>query len=262
MNLLCLQTDITWEDKAANHARVTRLLERARPEPGSLVVLPEMFATGFSMDVNRISEGDPGDTTRVLANLARHHRCGILAGRVTRGADGRGHNESVFLDPEGSIAARYTKMQPFSLGGETQHYQAGDKPVIFEFGGFRIAPFVCYDLRFPELFRWAVDLGAELFVVIANWPVTRIDHWTTLLRARAIENQSYVVGVNRVGTDPRYQYNGHSLVVDPWGAPLMVAGDHECTLAVTLDPARLAGWRRDFPALRDRRPAYGPNSKS
>ena len=257
MNTLLLQTDITWEDKASNHQRVDRLVREAKPAPDTLVVLPEMFATGFSMDVARIHDTETHETERFLASLARELGIAFVAGVVARDPGGRGRNQSLFIQPDGTTGARYTKMQPFSLGGETSEFVAGEGPLVFEWQGLKVAPFVCYDLRFPELFRAAVDLGAEAFIVIANWPVTRIQHWTTLLRARAIENQAYAVGVNRVGTDPRYQYNGRSLAVDPWGETIVESADREQACLASLDPDRVRAWRRDFPALRDRRPAGG-----
>ena len=141
----------------------------------------------------------------------------MLGGTVTKGANDKGRNECVAFSPEGRLLARYCKMQPFTLGGEMKHYSAGPAVARFEWGGFSVSPFICYDLRFPELFREATRRGASLLVVIANWPIVRVDHWVTLLRARAIENLAYVVGVNRCGTDPALVYPGRSIVVDPKG---------------------------------------------
>lgn len=253
MNVLALQLDIVWENKVANFQKVASLLRSAAPAAGTLVVLPEMFATGFSMDVAAIHESSPSGTEAFLAQLAREHGVAIVAGMVSRGADGRGRNESITVSPSGAVISRYAKLQPFSLGGETQHYTAGEDVVIYEWQGFKISPFVCYDLRFPEHFRRAAGLGAEVFTVIANWPVTRVGHWITLLRARAIENQAYVIGVNRSGKDLRYEYPGSSIVVDPLGALVAEAAQGECVLPAILDRQRVLQWRRDFPALADRR---------
>ena len=122
---------------------------------------------------------------------------------------------------------------------------------LFPWGGFTVAPFVCYDLRFPELFRAAARKGADLLVVIAAWPVKRIEHWLTLLRARAIENQAWVVGVNRCGREPHFIYNGRSVVVDPHGAIVADAGEIEKVLAASVDAEAVRAWRAEFPALRD-----------
>jgi predicted amidohydrolase len=249
------QMDITWEDKPANFARVHRLLEDAEPRAGGLIVLPEMFATGFSMNAPSITE-DPrtGRTAAFLADIARQSGCHILAGVVTSDRKGgQHHNEALVFAPDGSIAGRYAKQRPFTPSGERDCYGAGDCPLVLDINGLRVAPVICYDLRFPELFRSALSLDVDAFVVIASWPGARIQHWDTLLRARAIENQAYVVGVNRVGTDPTpLTYPGHSVILDPSGTPLAEADDEECVLTATLDPSVVAQYRRDLPFLNDR----------
>src|SRR5207248_5294148 len=134
------------------------------------------------------------------------------------GSDGRARNKALVFSPAGELLASYAKMQPFVPGGEAEHYAAGEKIVAFRWADFVISPFICYDLRFPEIFREAVAAHRpELFVVIANFPEKRIGHWVPLLQARAIENQAYVVGVNRIGKDPHYTYSGRSLIIDPHG---------------------------------------------
>jgi predicted amidohydrolase len=149
------------------------------------------------------------------------------------------------------VVARYNKIHPFTLGGESQHYAAGEDLVLTEWAGCKVAPMICYDLRFPELFRSAVRRGAQLFTVIANWPVKREQHWVTLLQARAIENQAYVIGVNRCGTDPKHVYSGRSMIVDPHGNILAEIGNREGMIEAAIDVAALEAWRKDFPALQD-----------
>jgi omega-amidase len=245
------QLDIVWEEKEVNFARVRALLERAPIPAGSLLVLPEMFATGFSMRVDSIAEGPIGETADFLAQTARQYRISIVGGVVTKNPDGRGRNEAVVFDPQGAEIARYCKMHPFSYGGETRHYTSGDRPVCFPCHGFAVAPFICYDLRFPEVFRSATVAGAQLLIVIANWPEARAAHWRTLLQARAIENQAYVVGVNRCGSDPKLRYSGDSLILDPRGAILADAGSTEGPIHATLDLSTLLTYRQEFPALQD-----------
>jgi predicted amidohydrolase len=253
MQLLCCQLEIAWEDKPANTARVAALLAAAKPPPGSLVVLPEMFATGFSMNVAGIGEAAPSPTEAFLAATAREQACFVLGGLVSIGADGRGRNEAVVCSPAGRPLARYAKLHPFTLGGESQHYAVGDQVVTFDWQGCMVAPFICYDLRFPEVFRAAVRRGAQLFIVIANWPAARLEHWTTLLRARAIENLAYVAGVNRCGADPQHSYPGRSLIVGPQGEVLAEAGSQQSIITAEIDLAKLAAWRQEFPALADLR---------
>lgn len=250
MQAVLVQLDIAWENKAANFARVRELLASAKPGPGSLVVLPEMFATGFSFDVNATKQAHPPESEELLGSIAREFRCCVIGGVVTVGQDGRARNEAVAFGPDGMLT-RFAKIHPFRR--ESEVHAPGDEIATFEWAGFEIAPLVCYDLRFPESFRTAAQMGASLMVVIANWPIARIDHWVTLLRARAIENQAYVIGVNRCGRDPELVYSGRSLVVDPHGTVLVDAEDGEKVVTADLDPAVVAKWREDFPALRDAR---------
>ena len=250
MKVYCVQIDIVWEDKPANFHRVQKLIAAQPPEPGSLVLLPEMFATGFSMNASTIQENPGGETEQFLASTAR--ALGIfLGGGVVTNLDGRPRNQCVVFDPDGKEAARYSKIQPFTPGGESEHYAAGESSLAFRWGDFTVSPFVCYDLRFPEHFRDAARLGAQLMTVIANWPVARIQHWVTLLQARAIENQCYVAGVNRCGSDPKLAYSGRSLIVNPKGEILADAGDEQCLISARVDAGELASYRRELPFLAD-----------
>lgn len=253
MKIYCVQTDIVWEDKAANFARVEALLSATAPARDSLVLLPEMFATGFSMNVKAIREPTKEETWRFLRSTAERFGIFLLAGLVTPARDETGFNQALVFSPDGKELARYSKMQPFTAGGEGDHYEAGRETLLFPWQGFTVAPFICYDLRFPEHFRTAARRGAQLFAVIANWPVARIQHWVTLLQARAIENQAYVAGVNRVGIDPKLVYNGRSLIVSPRGDILADAGNGESVIHAEIELAELESYRRDLPFLRDMR---------
>lgn len=247
--LLC-QPDLAWEDKPANFAKVRSLVRVAAPPPGSLIVLPEMFATGFSMNHASITEAPGGETEAFLREMAAETQSVVLGGLVAV-ADGAPRNQALAVAPTGEVLVRYNKQRPFSLAEEGSHYPAGDEAVVFDWAGFRIGPLVCYDLRFPELFRAAVAKGATLLAVIANWPIAREAHWLTLLQARAIENQAFVIGVNRSGDDPHFHYGGRSVVVDPHGSILADAGDGEGTVTAGISAEIVADWRARFPALRD-----------
>jgi len=253
MKIYCVQFDIAWENRRSNFAKVEALLAGAKPDAGSLVLLPEMFASGFSMNVTAIREGRERETERFLAATAKKFGIFLLGGIVTTKTNGKGSNQSVVFTPEGKELARYTKMQPFTFGGESAKYDAGRAPVLFDWQGFKAAPFICYDLRFPEHFRTATKRGAQLITVIANWPVTRIQHWITLLQARAIENQAYVAGVNRCGKDPKLTYNGRSLIVSPKGDILADAGNGESVISAEVNLDELIAYRRDLPFLADMR---------
>lgn len=254
MNVIALQLDIAWENKSRNFEKVRKLLAQAAPVKNSLVVLPEMFATGFSMNTGAIAEEYGGETEQFLAQIAREHGVCVVAGAAMRGRDGRVRNKALTFSPGGELLAFYAKMFPFTPGGESEHYTAGDHPIAFSLCDCTISTFICYDLRFPEIFREAaVAHRPELFAVIASWPIKRIHHWIRLLQARAIENQAYVVGVNRIGTDPFYTYNGHSLIIDPHGEIITDAGEFEGVIQSSLDLGTLRKYREGLPFLADMR---------
>jgi omega-amidase len=251
MKVYCCQLNIAWENKPENFKKVRSMLESAPPEKGSLLVLPEMFSTGFSMNVAGISEQTAPGAEEFLSDLALGYGIFVVGGIVSRGADRRGLNEAVVISPEGQEVTRYAKIHPFTLGGELDNYSRGKTIESFDWNGIKVVPFICYDLRFPEVFRAAVHEGAEMFVVIANWPNKREQHWVTLLQARAIENLAYVVGVNRAGRDPQLIYPGRSMVIDPHGNTLVDAGLPEGMVSAEIEPSVVRSWRRDFPALKD-----------
>lgn len=252
MHIVACQFDIAWKDRQENFARVRSLLSGQTTPPGSLIVLPEMFASGFTMNVG-VALDAAEESMHFLSELARAHQSTVVAGIVDKHADGRGLNQAIVIGPDGQEMTRYTKMHPFTPAGESEHYAAGDAVVTFGFGGFTVAPLICYDLRFPERFRDAVRLGAELMLVIASWPAARAAHWTALLTARAIENQAYVVGVNRIGSDPAHTYPGLSTVIGPKGDVLALADGTPTALRADIDREELLAYRRALPFLQDMR---------
>ena len=255
MELLCFQTDIAWEDRWENQRRIERLIADAQISAGSLLVFPELSLAGFSMNVEAIAESNDGPSFTFFADLARQTQSHVIAGIPGRNPEsGRGWNEAVCFSPEGLESDRYRKNRLFPLAEEGKHYEPGDDGILVDCGGWKVAPFICYDLRFPELFRTATQRGANLFTVIANWPALREDHWVTLLRARAIENQAYVAGVNRCGADPNLEYSGASLIVGPTGEVLARAESAPTVLRATLDRDAIDQWRTRFPALADMKP--------
>jgi omega-amidase len=256
MKLIGIQLDIVWEDKAATFDRVRRMLDAQPPQPGALLVLPEMFSTGFSMNVAKIQEGRERQAEAFLRSLAQEYKVYVLGGVVNVGADGHGRNQALAFAPDGRELVRYDKIHPFTLGEEGKHYTGGDAVHVFNWDDFSVAPFVCYDLRFPEVFRAAARRQAQLLAIIANWPYPRESHWVTLLQARAIENQAYVIGVNRCGKDPKYTYFGRSMIVDPHGKILTDAGNEEGLVSADIDAQVVDNWRRDFPALLDMKARY------
>ncbi len=252
-----IQFDIRWEDPARNHALV-REQARAAAEGGArLVVLPEMFATGFTMRSSWAAEVG-AESWRFMADLARELSLWILGGWVAAdpapGAAETPHNALSLFSPDGREVMRYHKIHRFALAGEEQHYAAGENLVSTEIEGVRITPLICYDLRFPELFRIAAAT-TDLFVVCANWPEVRSAAWRVLLRARAIENQAYLLGVNRVGVAGTLPHSGDSALLDPLGETLCAAAPHSPALLLgEVAPENVVATRRRFPFLNDRRP--------
>jgi predicted amidohydrolase len=253
MRVACCQFDIAWEVKPAYYLRVERRVREASLAPGTLLLLPEMFATGFSMNAGAIAETPSGPTAGFLANLARDNNLYVLGGVVLGNEDSTKppRNEALLFAPTGEQLCRYAKVHRFSFAGEDKHYAAGDTPVSCMIEGWRVQPSVCYDLRFPELYRAPNVRGAELICVIANWPAARDSHWMTLLKARAIENQAYVAGVNRCGRDPNVEYSGHSQIISPRGQVIEDAGDRDTVIGAELDLDNLREYRAKFPALND-----------
>lgn len=251
MKIYGLQIDSVWETKAPNHDKVRALLDRAKPDAGSLVVLGEMFATGFSMNVAAIHDSDSLETQNFLSRTAADRKIFLLGGIVTKDASGLGRNESVVYSPEGNEIARYCKLQPFTLGGEKANFVAGKDVCLFPWQDFTVASFICYDLRFPEVFRVATKRGANLITVIASWPDARVEHWVSLLKARAIENQAYVIGVNRCGNDPKLYHSGRSSIFAPSGKLLADAGSEEGWIEADVDLASLNEYRNALPFLTD-----------
>ncbi len=251
MRLAAIQHDIVWEDPVATRRHVGPLIAQAADGGARLIALPEMFATGFSMHPERVAEDEGGDTEQFLLEQAAEHHAYLVATIAQRGRDGRFRNNAVLASPDGTVA-RYAKIHPFSFAGEHERYEAGDSYLTVDVDGLRVTLFVCYDLRFADEF-WACARDTDLYVVPANWPEPRREHWRTLLRARAIENQAYVVGVNRVGTVKNLVHVGDSVILDPLGRVLAEAGPDETVLSAEVDAATVAAVRREFPFLVDRR---------
>ena len=253
MRVYLCQLDIQWENKKENFRKIEDLLTSASVNENSLFVLPELCSTGFSMNAKEVAEEKNGITFKFLSELAKGRNIWIAAGLGGYDSQGMGLNQATVIGPDGIERGRYTKNYPFSLSNEGQFYRQSSDVLVVDCCDFKLAPIICYDLRFPELFRAAQNKGAELFVVIANWPIKRVDHWVTLLQARAIENQAWVVGVNRAGKDPNHTYPGRSLVVDPQGVIRSQMNEAQGIAQCFLSREELDQWRAEFPAIKDRK---------
>ena len=247
-----IQHDIVWEDPDENFVHLAPMIGKAVAAGARLVVLTEMYATGFSMKTDRVAEPVDGPSARFLADQARAHGVWVCASVPERAVgDAHPFNQLVLAAPDGTTH-RYAKIHPFTYGREHEHYSSGGQFLTVDVEGTRCSFFVCYDLRFADEF-WALADRTDCYVVPANWPASRRDHWTTLLRARAVENQAYVVGVNRVGDGGRLHYCGDSMIVDPFGEIVAQAADTETIITADVDPARVRAVRAEYPFLQDRR---------
>ncbi|HSY15728.1 MAG TPA: nitrilase-related carbon-nitrogen hydrolase [Jatrophihabitantaceae bacterium] len=264
MKIAAIQHDIVFEDAPATRARVGPLIAQAAAGGAKLIALTEMFATGFSMRPERIAEDEGGPNEQFLIEQARCHQAWIVASIAQwgpGGAAGKARNVAVLAAPDGSVH-RYAKIHPFSYAREDEFYQAGQDFLTVDVGDLRVSVFVCYDLRFADEF-WALATETDLYVVVANWPAPRREHWRALLRARAIENQAYVLGVNRVGSvldgdvsdggTKELAHLGDSAVIDPLGRTLAEASHGEAVLIAEANSAEVAQVRARFPFLADRR---------
>jgi len=246
MNIGIVQFDIDWENKKKNQEMVHELVDTS--ESGSnidWIIFPEMTLTGFSMNT-RITELAKGDG-HIFGDIAKQYQAYVTYGGVLNGK-----NCSITLDKNGDVINEYSKLHLFSYAGEDQHYTPGKKQTSFSISGMRITPMICYDLRFAYLY-WDKALETDVYVVIASWPASRILHWRTLLQARAIENQAYVIGVNRIGSDPKNSYCGNSLVIDPMGNIVLDCDDREGLFIANIDRDLVTETRSKFPFQKDRK---------
>ena len=244
---MLVQARIRWKDPAENRAHLQSLVGQSA-EDFDLVVFPETFTTGFLGDSDLPAEDMDGPTVEWMQGLAADNDTAV-AGSIAIVENGQRYNRLVFVTPAGRVE-QYDKRHLFAFGGENKRYTAGETRVVIHYRGWRICLQTCYDLRFPAWCRNRDDY--DLMLLVANWPAKRVHHWLSLLEARAIENQAWVIGLNRVGKDGNgLQYPGRSVVFDPLGATAADLGDQECTQLVTLDLDMLNKVRTDFPFQND-----------
>ena len=268
MDIFLVQMAIARGKPALNRAKVQSLTTELHPDKPALIVLPELFSTGF-LDASALNMSQAAfwadsakDDVTFLANLARESGCWVAGATVEKGPvgqDGNGgfRNLSLLFSPDGKEQGRYQKIHPFSYGGEDRLFTRGNEIVAYAIeaeDSWKVQPTICYDLRFPELYRAESVRGAHLILVQANWPEARQLHWESLLRARAIENQAYVAGVNCTGDQDALHFAGGSLLVSPKGEILAQGGEEEGLVHASADLKFCLQWRKQFPALSDRMP--------
>jgi predicted amidohydrolase len=250
MKIALLQMNIIWENRPENISHCQAMLA-ALPSDVQLVVLPEMFTTGFSMHPETLAETEDGPSLTWMRNRAVHQNMALTGSLIIK--EGRRYfNRLFFVFPDGSYR-RYDKRHLFSMGEEHLHYAPGEERLVVEYQGWRICPLVCYDLRFPVWSRNRGEEAYDLLLYVANWPASRSNAWDTLLAARSIENQCYVAGVNRCGSDVAgHAHNGHSQVLDYKGAVVAAAAENaESSLTAVLSLEDLKAFRKKFPVGND-----------
>ena len=249
MTLGLIQYGPVWEDKEASILKIEQMLAEVK-EDIDLMIFPEMTLTGFTMRSAKYAEDLSGASMTFFSDLARQNQSHVIAGIIER--DGRVcFNTLLHINREGDLITKYRKIHPFSFTGENRHYSAGSFPAMTVIDEIPTGLSICYDLRFPELYRVYAQEKAKLIVNIANWPHARIDHWYALLKARAIENQSFVVGVNRIGRDKANEYDGRSTLFDPLGREICSRQDREEVITVSFSIEQVNEVRSRFPFLQD-----------
>ena len=248
LNIVAIQANLTWVNPEKNRLYFEQVINKLTSNT-NLVVLPEMFSTGFTMKPSSVSETMNGATVSWMINMAKTHNIGIIGSMVIQ-ENNQYFNRAIFVHPSGHLEI-YDKRHLFSLAGEDRQYTPGTNRIVIQFKGWRICPFICYDLRFPVWSRNTDNYDVLLFM--ANWPIPRIDAWDTLLKARAIENMSYCIGVNRIGEDENgYQYNGHTSAYNFLGEKVAsTAEGKEDVLHCEISKTKLHEFRQKLNFLKD-----------
>lgn len=256
IKVACLQLDVAFGDPAENKRRVQRELEQVYQHQPDIVVLPELWTTGYDLPrLEKIADEDGTDAKTFISELAQLYNVNIVAGSVAKKAENGITNTMYVANRNGDIVGEYSKLHLFRLMDEHLYLQSGDETGFFTLDSTLCAGVICYDIRFPEWIRAHAVQGAEVLFVVAEWPLPRLHHWRTLLQARAIENQCYVIACNRAGTDPNNVFAGHSVIIDPWGNIVAEADEKPCSLIGDIDLAKVSEVRSQIPVFQDRRPA-------
>ncbi len=258
MKVALLQMDIVFGEPEANRRKAVAMIASGLEQGAKLFVLPEMWTTGYKLaEIHNLAEPEDGPTLAMLRATAREHGVEIVTGSMAEARGGKAYNTCYAIDAAGEVVAKYSKIHLIGLMQEDRYIAPGDSKALFALGCGPAGMIICYDLRFTELPRSLALAGCRTLFVPAEWPAQRGAHWRTLNIARAIENQLFVIAVNRVGRDPNNVYFGHSLVVNPWGEVLAEgAEDREEVIVADVDFAAGEEIRRRMPVFADRRPQY------
>lgn len=252
LTITLVQTPIQWHDPVANRSQIARKLARIE-QPTDLIILPEMFTTGFTLDTQKQNEPEEGPTYEWMRQMAATYNS-VIAGSIIVKSNEENFNRFLWVKPTGEVLY-YDKRHLFRMADEHHYFKEGNDISTFEVNGWKVRPSICYDLRFPVWSRNTVtnnEFDYDILLFVANWPAARISTWDTLLKARAIENLSYCIGVNRVGTDGKgIRYNGHSACYNYIGEPLIFLEENESVSYVKVLKNNLVEYRNKFPANKD-----------
>ena len=254
MRIALAQTNIIWEDKIANQKTASKMINDAALDNSDIIIFPEMSLTGFSMNIDIIAEHiDDSPTINFFSSEAKKHKIFIAFGLAVIEQDGKIYNKCIVVNDNGDIVSQYSKIHPFSFGVETKYFTGGSELAFFDLKGVKTSTFVCYDMRFPEIFQPA-SKECCLLLVIACWPEERIEHWEILTKARALENQCFIAGVNRTGAEMKYHYIGHSQIVGPCGKLVTEITEDEALIIHDINIEEASRYRQKFLISQDRRP--------
>lgn len=255
LKITCLQLDIAFGIPEKNYQSVELLIEKAMADKPDIIVLPELWTTGYDLTrLNEIADFNASQTIQFLQKAAKKHHVHFVGGSVAnQGVDGV-KNTLLIVNNEGQLVHQYSKLHLFKLMDEHLYLKAGNEKGLFQLENQPFAGVICYDIRFPEWIRSHTSQGAEALFVVAEWPAARLSHWRSLLIARAIENQCFVIACNRSGADPNNQFAGHSIVIDPWGEIIAEAGEEEEILTAEIELGSVKEIRKLIPIFEDRKP--------
>jgi predicted amidohydrolase len=256
--ITCIQLDIKFGDPVFNYQQVEEKVAIAvEKDNPAIIVLPELWTTGYDLTRLDVIADEKGEKTKqFLSQLSKKYHVNIIGGSVAKKMQDNVTNTMYIMNNQGEFVHEYSKLHLFKLMDEHHYLTAGTEKGLFEIDGIKCAGVICYDIRFPEWIRAHTTKGAEVLFVVAEWPLPRLNHWRTLLLSRAIENQCYVVACNRSGSDPKNEFAGHSMIIDPWGTIIAEADENTGFISAEIDVETVNQVRSQIPVFEDRLPDY------
>jgi omega-amidase len=255
LKITCLQMDIAFGNPSENYQNAERLIEEAMKENPDIIVFPELWTTGYDLTrLDTIADKGAVNTIDFLKKAAQKYQVHLVGGSVANQSEQGVKNTLLIINNKGQLVHSYSKLHLFKLMDEHLYLEAGEEKGLFELDNRLFGGVICYDIRFPEWIRAHTSKGAEALFVVAEWPAPRLSHWRSLLIARAIENQCFVIACNRSGHDPNNEFAGHSMIIDPWGDVIAEAGATEEILSAIIELDLVKDIRKQIPIFEDRRP--------